>query len=53
MSSLRREQNARDVRARAWRYIFECYAKKKAAAPGRPVRGGNDDSSTASSIQHA
>jgi hypothetical protein len=25
-----------DVRARAWAYVFTCYAKKKAARPGGP-----------------
>jgi hypothetical protein len=27
---------ARDLRASAWRFIFDCYAKKKAAHPGGP-----------------
>lgn len=25
-------EQARDVRARAWRYVFDCHAKKKAGA---------------------
>ncbi len=29
-------QEARDVRARAWHFVFDCYAKKKAARPGGP-----------------
>jgi hypothetical protein len=35
MSSARTQhtaEQARDVRARAWSFIFDCYAKKKAAA---------------------
>src|SRR5215211_7623611 len=27
---------ARDLRASAWRFIFDCYAKKKATRPGGP-----------------
>ena len=27
---------ARDARARAWAFIFDCYAKKKAAPESRP-----------------
>jgi hypothetical protein len=26
----------RDARARAWLFVFDCYAKKKAAHPGGP-----------------
>lgn len=31
-------EQACDVRARAWRYVFDCYAKKKAG-----VRGAGDE----------
>jgi hypothetical protein len=29
-------EQARDARARAWAYIFDCHAKKKTARPGGP-----------------
>lgn len=29
-------EQARDARARAWKFVFECHAKKQAASPGRP-----------------
>jgi hypothetical protein len=32
-------QQARDTRARAWRYVFDCHAKKKATRPGGPDDG--------------
>lgn len=32
--------HARDSRARAWRFVFDCYAKKKAA--GVPSTNGSD-----------
>jgi hypothetical protein len=28
--------HTRDARARAWVFVFQCYAKKKAASPGGP-----------------
>jgi hypothetical protein len=34
-SSITPEQ-IRDVRARAWAFIFSCHERKKAAAPSRP-----------------
>jgi hypothetical protein len=45
------EELARDVRARAWAYIFDCHAKKKAARPGGPddaEESKNDRTDTAS-----
>jgi hypothetical protein len=30
------EEQARDARARALHFVFDCYAKKKAAHPGGP-----------------
>lgn len=37
-------EQARDVRARAWRYIFDCYANKKAGAThaGDEAKGPNE-----------
>jgi hypothetical protein len=32
-------QDARDTRARAWSYVFECYRKKEATRPGGPNDG--------------
>ncbi len=29
-------EEARNVRARVWGYVFECYARKKAAHPSGP-----------------
>lgn len=29
-------EQARNARARVWRYVFECYAKRKAAPPSGP-----------------
>ncbi len=29
-------EEARNVRARVWRYVFECYARQKAAPPSGP-----------------
>jgi hypothetical protein len=29
-------EGIRDIRARAWAFAFECYAKRKAAHPGDP-----------------
>ncbi len=36
---------AHDLRANAWRYIFDCYAKKKAGAPhaGDEAKGTDSD----------
>jgi hypothetical protein len=31
-----RPEEVRDARARAWAYIFDCHAKKKAARSGGP-----------------
>ena len=31
--------HARDARARAWAFAFECYRKKKGARPGAPDDG--------------
>ena len=30
---------ARDARARAWAYVFDCYRKKEATRPGCPKDG--------------
>jgi hypothetical protein len=37
---------ARDVRARAWTFAFECYAKKEGSRPGAPddAKGSKHDS---------
>jgi hypothetical protein len=32
-------EQTRDARARAWAFVFECYAKKKAARLGSPDDG--------------
>ncbi len=32
-------EHARDARARAWAFVFECYARKKGARPGAPNDG--------------
>jgi hypothetical protein len=29
-------EQARDARARAWAFVFDCYTRKKAARPGSP-----------------
>jgi hypothetical protein len=29
-------EQAHDIRARAWRFVFDCYKRKKAAHPGGP-----------------
>ena len=29
-------EQARDARARAWAFVFECHSKKKGARPGAP-----------------
>ena len=34
-------EQARDARARAWRFVFDCYAKKKALT-GKEKAGGGD-----------
>lgn len=36
-----REVHARQARARAWRYVFDCYEKKKAGA-GDGARAGEE-----------
>jgi hypothetical protein len=38
-------EQARDVRARAWVFIFDCYAKKTARTGGGEdaMKGSNDD----------
>ena len=47
------EEQARDARARAWAFIFDCHAKKKAARPGGPDDGtkSKEDSANAPIIQ--
>ena len=48
-SSITSEQ-ARDARARAWRYIFDCYERKIAAgasASGEDAEGGSKHDSSA------
>ena len=39
------DERGRDVRARAWRYIFDCYEKKKAGEEpaGEEAKGKEDD----------
>ena len=36
-------EQARDARARAWVFVFDCYAKKKATCPGGQVAGKEID----------
>jgi hypothetical protein len=39
-------EQARDARARAWAFVFECWKAKKAAHPGGPddaMKGSSDD----------
>ena len=46
-------EQARDIRARAWRLVFDCYAKKKAGVPSTgddPKGGSKNDSRAAASI---
>jgi hypothetical protein len=48
-------EQARDTRARAWRFVFDCYAKKKAAGStqdhdGDEPKGSRNDQSAKSSI---
>jgi hypothetical protein len=45
-------EQARDTRARAWAFIFDCHAKKKAARHGGPDDGTKikEDSADASII---
>ncbi len=41
---------ARDARARAWRYVFDCYERKIAAGPsasGEDAEGGSKHDSSA------
>lgn len=47
------DEQARDARARAWSYIFDCHAKKKAARPGGPDDGtkSKEDSGNTPIIQ--
>jgi hypothetical protein len=46
-------EQAKDARARAWEFIFDCHAKKKAARPGGPDDGtkSKEDSANAPIIQ--
>ena len=46
-------KQARDTRARAWAYIFDCHVKKKAARPGGLDDGtkSKEDSANAPIIQ--
>ena len=46
-------EQAREARARAWAYIFDCHAKKKAARPGGPddAEESNNDRTDTTSIQ--
>jgi hypothetical protein len=41
-------EQARDVRAAAWRYVFECFAKKKGAG----VTSTNGDDAKEGSLKH-
>lgn len=36
-------EQARDVRARAWIYVFQCWQEKQKAAEHAPEPGGRDD----------
>ena len=42
-------EQAREARARAWAFVFECYAKKKGARPGAPDDG--EESKNASTAE--
>ena len=35
----RTSDQARDTRARAWAFVFECYHKKEGSRPGAPDAG--------------
>jgi hypothetical protein len=52
-SSNAKPNHARDARARAWAFAFECYRKKKGARPGAPDDGteSKEDSADAPIIQ--
>ena len=41
-------QHAREARARAWAYVFDCYRKKEAARPGGPDDGTKSKEDSAS-----
>jgi hypothetical protein len=41
-------EEARDVRARAWAFVFQCHAKKKAAG----VTSTNGDDAMKGSLKH-
>jgi hypothetical protein len=47
-------EQLRDVRARAWSYVFACHAKKKAAPVSGPDDGTKvkEDSANVSSLPH-
>jgi hypothetical protein len=48
-------EQARDIRARAWAFVFDCYRRKKEAAPeSRPdARKENPNASGKASIPRA
>ena len=39
-------EEARDVRARVWAFVFRCYESKKNPAAGQGVRGDSDGTET-------
>lgn len=39
VASERENDPGREIRARAWRYVFDCYEKKKAAAESAGDKG--------------
>lgn len=41
---------ARDVRARAWIYVFDCYAKKRAERPSDPGHEKEDPDDVATRV---
>ena len=45
-------EQARDARARAWAFVFQCWQAKKGAHPGAPddAKEGSRDDSRAKSI---
>jgi hypothetical protein len=38
-------EQGQDIRARAWRFVFDCYAKKKASQGKDPTHKEESDSS--------
>ncbi len=45
------EEQARDIRVRAWAYVFSCWHAKQKAMPSQ-IAGDHSNGSTASEVSH-